>query len=61
MFQAENGVKFVGPSSKPIREMGDKIQSKRIAADAKVNLIPGFDGEIRDEQHALQVANDIGE
>ncbi len=42
----EAGVTFVGPNSKAIHAMGDKIESKRMAADAKVNMIPGYDGEI---------------
>lgn len=40
--------------------MGDKIQSKRIATQAKVNMIPGFDGEITSPDHCVQVAKDIG-
>ena len=39
--------------------MGDKIMSKRIAKNAKVNIIPGFDGVITDEQHCLKIANEI--
>lgn len=41
--------------------MGDKIMSKRIAKEAKVSIIPGFDGVINDEQMCLKVANEIGE
>ena len=40
--------------------MGDKIESKRIAAAANVNLIPGFDGEVADEEEAVKIADDIG-
>lgn len=40
--------------------MGDKIMSKRIAKEAKVSIIPGFDGVINDEEHCLKVANEIG-
>ena len=36
------GVKFVGPPSDAIEKMGDKIASKKIAADAGVHTIPGF-------------------
>ncbi len=35
-------VEFIGPSSKSIMAMGDKIMSKRIANDAKVHIIPGL-------------------
>ena len=40
--------------------MGDKIESKRIAAKAGVNMIPGYDGEVADVDHAVKIANDIG-
>lgn len=36
------GVKFVGPPSGAIQKMGDKIASKKIAAEAGVHTIPGF-------------------
>jgi len=31
-----------------------------VAAKAKVNMIPGFDGEIKDDDHAVKIANEIG-
>ena len=40
--------------------MGDKIESKRIAEEAGVNMVPGFVGEIMDEEHAKVVAGEIG-
>lgn len=40
--------------------MGDKIESKRVATGAKVNMIPGYDGEVKDEEEAVRVAKDIG-
>ena len=40
--------------------MGDKIESKRIAQSARVNLIPGFDGAVSDAEEAVKVARDIG-
>ena len=60
LFQADMGVVFIGPKSSAIQAMGDKIESKRIAAAAKVNLIPGFDGVVDDAEKAVQVANEIG-
>ena len=56
---AEMGVEFIGPSSKSIMAMGDKIMSKRIAKEAGVSIIPGFDGVITDEKHCLEIANQI--
>ena len=40
--------------------MGDKIQSKNLAIKAKVNTIPGFNKVIKDNNHALSIAKDIG-
>lgn len=40
--------------------MGDKIQSKVIAREAKVSMIPGYDGEVKDEDMCVRVSNDIG-
>ena len=40
--------------------MGDKIESKRVAMQAQVNMIPGYDGEVQDDNDAVRVANDIG-
>jgi len=54
------GAVFVGPNSRAILDMGDKIHSKKVAAAAKVNMIPGYDGEIKDEDECVKVANDIG-
>jgi propionyl-CoA carboxylase alpha chain len=56
----EAGAKFIGPNSKAILDMGDKIHSKKIATKAKVNMIPGYDGEIQDEEMCVKVSNDIG-
>ena len=39
--------------------MGDKIESKRVAVEAGVSTIPGYDGVIRDLDHAIQVCNDV--
>tara|TARA_B100000029_G_scaffold424161_1_gene431754 strand:+ start:23191 stop:25161 length:1971 start_codon:yes stop_codon:yes gene_type:complete len=56
----EEKIKFIGPNVKAIKIMGDKIQSKNLAIKAKVNTIPGFNDVIKDYNHALNIANDIG-
>jgi propionyl-CoA carboxylase alpha chain len=56
----EHGVTFIGPNESAMAAMGDKIQSKIIAKQSGVNTIPGFDGVVRDEQHALEIARSIG-
>lgn len=60
VLQAEIGVQFIGPNSEAIRAMGDKIESKRIATAANVNMIPGHDGVVRDQDHCVELANEIG-
>ena len=57
---AKVGVVFIGPNVKAIAAMGDKIQSKKLALAAKVNTVPGFIGEIKDDQHARKIAKEIG-
>ena len=56
----EEGMGFVGPSSKVISRMGDKIEAKKIARRAGVPVVPGSDGAISDYQEALQVATEVG-
>ena len=55
------GVTFIGPNAHAIHVMGDKLESKRTALEAKVNTIPGFDGEVKDADDAVRLAQDIGE
>ena len=57
---AEAGVAFVGPPSNAIAAMGDKIESKKLAKAAGVNVVPGFLGEIADTDEAVRIAGDIG-
>jgi propionyl-CoA carboxylase alpha chain len=54
------GAVFIGPERKAIEAMGDKLISKKVAQEAGVNIIPGFQGVIRDLEHAREVANEIG-
>jgi len=54
------GVVFIGPPANAIRAMGDKIESKRLAAEAGVSTVPGFMGLIEDAGHAVRIARDVG-
>ena len=54
------GVKFIGPHSAAIADMGDKLASKRLATEAGVNGIPGYDGVIQDVDHCVQLSREIG-
>jgi propionyl-CoA carboxylase alpha chain len=57
---AEAGIAFVGPPPNAIAAMGDKIESKKLAKAAGVNVVPGFLGEIADTDAAVTIAGDIG-
>src|SRR5580700_1015360 len=57
---AKAGIVFIGPNAKAIAAMGDKIESKKAAARAKVSTVPGFLGVIEDEKHAARIADEIG-
>jgi propionyl-CoA carboxylase alpha chain len=54
------GIVFIGPNPKAIAAMGDKIESKKAAARAKVSTVPGHLGEIADAKHAVRIAAEIG-
>ena len=56
----KEGIAFIGPPVNAIGAMGDKIESKKLAKEAGVNVVPGYVGEIDDTEHAVKIANDIG-
>ncbi|MBK6414409.1 acetyl/propionyl/methylcrotonyl-CoA carboxylase subunit alpha [Sphingopyxis sp.] len=57
---AKENIAFIGPPVNAIAAMGDKIESKKLALAAGVNVVPGFVGEIDDTEHAVRIANEIG-
>lgn len=56
----KHNVNFVGPSSSAVRLMGDKIEAKKIATKAGVNVVPGMLADIKSEKDAIKIANKIG-
>ncbi len=56
----EEGIVFIGPKHYSIAAMGDKIASKKLALEAKVNTIPGWNAAIESPEQAVQIAKDIG-
>ena len=53
-------VNFIGPSANSIKKMGDKIEAKKLAKAAGVNIIPGYIGAIKSEKHTVKIAKSIG-
>ncbi|QWE01515.1 acetyl-CoA carboxylase biotin carboxylase subunit [Polynucleobacter sp. JS-Mosq-20-D10] len=56
----EEGIVFIGPKHQSIAAMGDKIASKKLALEAKVNTIPGFNEAIEKADDAVKIAQGIG-
>lgn len=56
----KNGITFIGPTPEAISKMGDKIQAKKIAKEAGVNIVPGHIGAIKTEKEALKIAAKLG-
>jgi propionyl-CoA carboxylase alpha chain len=57
---AKAGIAFIGPPPKAIAAMGDKIESKKLAQKAGVNIVPGYLDDIATTAEALKIAKDIG-
>lgn len=57
---AKEGVAFIGPPVGAIQAMGDKITSKKLAAEAGVSTVPGHMGLIDDADEAVRIAASIG-
>ena len=56
----DNKIKFIGPSSKLIKMMGDKIQAKKIAKEHGLPVIEGSDGGVSDINDAKEICKKIG-
>lgn len=57
---AQEGIEFVAPPIQAIQQMGDKIESKKVAKKAGVNVVPGYDGVIKNSDEAVKIASKIG-
>ncbi len=56
----DEGIAFIGPRHFSIAAMGDKIASKKLANEAKVNTIPGYNDAIETAEAAVEIAKGIG-
>jgi propionyl-CoA carboxylase alpha chain len=56
----EAGIVFIGPKHYSIAAMGDKIASKKLATEAQVNTIPGWNDAIESAERAVEIARGIG-
>jgi acetyl-CoA carboxylase biotin carboxylase subunit len=56
----ENKIKFIGPSSKLIKMMGDKIEAKKIAKEYGLPVIEGSEGGVSNSKQAKEISKKIG-
>jgi propionyl-CoA carboxylase alpha chain len=56
----EEGLVFIGPKHYSIAAMGDKIASKKLANEAKVSTIPGYNDAIESPEAAVEIARGVG-
>ncbi|MBL8327312.1 MAG: acetyl/propionyl/methylcrotonyl-CoA carboxylase subunit alpha [Rubrivivax sp.] len=56
----EEGIVFIGPKHYSIAAMGDKIASKKLANEARVSTIPGYNDAIETPEQAVSIAQGIG-
>src|SRR5260221_5729534 len=57
---AKANIAFIGPPPKAIAAMGDKIESKKLAQKAGVNIVPGYLDDFATTAGAVKIAHDIG-
>ncbi len=57
---ADCNITFIGPRPESMQMLGDKVAAREIAKRAKVPVVPGSEGEIKDENEAIKLANKIG-
>ncbi len=56
----KEGITFIGPNSKTIRDLGDKICARELMKKAGVPVLPGTDHAVKDADEAVRLADDIG-
>ncbi|MFN7054190.1 acetyl-CoA carboxylase biotin carboxylase subunit [Hyphomonas sp.] len=56
----EEKIGWIGPNAHAIDAMGDKISSKKLAAEAGVSTVPGHMDLIKDTRHAVEISREIG-
>ena len=56
----ECNIKFIGPDYSAIDLMGNKAKARELMKSANVPVVPGYEGKIQDENHAVSLAKDIG-
>lgn len=56
----KNNIIFIGPRSKSIKMMGDKLAAKDAVKNYNIPMVPGVDHAITDPKEAISIAREIG-
>ncbi len=56
----KEGIIFIGPNSKAMKLLGDKIEAKKTMSKAGIPVIPGTEGGVTDIKEAMEVVRKIG-
>jgi propionyl-CoA carboxylase alpha chain len=56
----KNGIIFIGPKSKSIHIMGDKLAAKDAVKNYNIPMVPGVDHAVTDPKEAVEIAKQIG-
>ena len=56
----KNNITFIGPRSKAIKMMGDKLAAKEAVKDYNIPMVPGVNHAITDPKEAVEIAKEIG-
>ena len=56
----ESGFKFIGPDSKVIEIMGDKIKAKELVSSLGIPIVPGYSGDIQSNEQIRSIVKEIG-
>jgi len=56
----QNNIIFIGPRSKAIKMMGDKLAAKDAVKDYNIPMVPGVDRAVTDPKEAVEIAKEIG-
>jgi acetyl-CoA carboxylase biotin carboxylase subunit len=57
---AKAKIKFVGPSVKTLKLLGDKVAAKQLAEKAKVPVVPGYSGKLPSGKELEKIAAEVG-
>ncbi len=56
----KNNIIFIGPRSKAIRMMGDKLAAKDAVKGYNIPMVPGVDRAVTDPKEAIEIAKQVG-